>query len=102
MSLTQIENLQSEIEDLRSQMEELKQMIREAEDMDDLRGLQKHVGPTEDENQKAQERLKRLDEIAGKCAWDKFESQCSHEEMEYRGQWYLIMEDQGAFEAKYC
>ena len=89
-------------ENLQQELEELKQLIREAETLEDLNNLHHKVGPSEEEAQLAAERMKRVDALDEKCSWDKFESQCSLDELEARQRWHSIMDEQGFFESKYC
>ncbi len=90
-----------EFEAMQQELEELKQMVREAETLDDLNDLHHKVGASEEEEEKAQKRLELLNKLADRCAWEKFESQCSLEELQARQRWQSIMNIQNAYEAKY-
>jgi len=88
-------------ENLQQELEELKQLIREAETLEDLNNLHHKVGPSEKESQSIMERLKKAAALNEKCSWDKFETQCSLDELEARQRWYSIMNEQSLFESKY-
>ena len=90
------------IEGLREELAELKQMIREAETLEDLNDLHHKVGGSDQENQEAEERLRLLDELADRCSWEKFDFQCSREELQARQRWQSIMNQQRYYEFRYC
>jgi len=58
--------------------------------------------PTKHENDAAQERIRRLDEISPKCAWHKHLCECSEHERKARERYNAIMAVQQAYEERYC
>lgn len=57
--------------------------------------------PPPEEIKKAEERLRKLDGLADKCAWDKFQTQLTKDQRIARGFWTAIMDEQTAWETKW-
>jgi hypothetical protein len=68
----------------------------------DLVQVERKPVPSAEENAAAEQRLRDLDAIESQCAWDKFEAQCTNEELEARDRWRAIMNRQGEYEELYC
>lgn len=77
--------------------EDLIDAIRGATSLAELRRL---VGPSDAMNQEAENRLKKLDEIAEACDWGNMFP--DYRAQLYREKWGRIMAEQSAFEAEYC
>ncbi|MBE9178724.1 hypothetical protein IQ268_09140 [Oculatella sp. LEGE 06141] len=91
-----------EFETMQQELEEIKQMVRDASTLEDLNHLHHKVGASEQEIEAAEQRISKLDRLVAWCAWEKFESQCSLEELQARQEWTAIMNVQNEYEAKYC
>lgn len=78
-------------------LKELEQAVRGARSLTELTQL---VGPSEEENQAAGERLKRLDAIEEFCNWDS--PSPTMKEDRARKEWRRIMREQNEFEERYC
>lgn len=87
-----------ECETLRLELDLLKEKVRKISSDKELLMI---VGPSASEELAAQQRLKRLETIAPRCRFDKFQFQCSPNERLAREQYARIMDEQTEFENRY-
>jgi hypothetical protein len=82
---------------LQRELAQLKAAIRELSNNPELLHM---VGPSTDEQEAAERRMKRLDDIDAACEWGSMTPSASADRA--RREWGEIMEVQGAFERRYC
>ena len=58
--------------------------------------------PSEFENGLAQARIRTLDKLAPKCAWDKHACECNGAELKARAIYNRVTQRQQAYEEAYC
>lgn len=78
------------------------QLINKIRNANSLTELTRLVGPTQEENERARQRLEKIDRLDKKCEWGNKTGTISSAARQAREKRAQIMAEQTKFENKYC